>query len=136
MFGAKMGPPFWLGRGHAPPTIDSWAMESTLVPCFHYIPVDVDFENLVERAQWCVDNPVQCEAIARQGACHMANSFAGSYSSSANFPSISAPIRPKFQIKDVRSQDQDGVRQNTSSLRSIPHRRAHTCPILPSHLTM
>lgn len=55
-----------------PPRIDSWAMESTLVPWVHYIPVDVDFGNLVERAQWCVDNPAQCEVIARQGACHMA----------------------------------------------------------------
>ena len=54
------------------PKVDSWAMESTLVPWVHYIPVEDDFSNLVERTVWCIDHPATCETIARQGACHMA----------------------------------------------------------------
>ena len=55
-----------------PPTIDSWARESKLVPWVHYIPVSPDFSDLEESVRWCLDHVEACEAVAKQAACNMA----------------------------------------------------------------
>ena len=52
-----------------PPTLNSWALESSLVPWVHYIPVRQNMSNLAEMARWCLQNLDACEAIGMQGRC-------------------------------------------------------------------
>lgn len=52
-----------------PPTVESWAMESRLVPWVHYIPLRQDCSDLPEQAAWCLENLEKCEEIGRQGQC-------------------------------------------------------------------
>lgn len=44
--------------------MESWLMESKLVPWEHYVPVKDDFSDLVDVFQWCVEHPDMCERIA------------------------------------------------------------------------
>ena len=39
-----------------------------LVAWIHYVPVAADLSDLIEKTQWCLAHPQDCEAIARQGA--------------------------------------------------------------------
>ena len=54
-----------------PPVTTSWAMEDTLVPWVHYIPVAQDFSDLELKATWCLDNADACEEIGLNGRCYM-----------------------------------------------------------------
>lgn len=53
------------------PTIDSWLMESRLLPYFHYVPIERDFSNLIEVLNWCRDNDEACHEIAENGKAYM-----------------------------------------------------------------
>lgn len=46
------------------PTIESWAMESTLEPWVHYVPLEYNFSDLEEKYEWCRANPAQCKRIS------------------------------------------------------------------------
>ena len=47
------------------PTVVSWAMEDTLKPYVHYIPLKDDLSDLREVFEWAKNNPEQCELIAK-----------------------------------------------------------------------
>jgi hypothetical protein len=47
----------------AKPTIVTWLMEDCLIPNYHYIQVNDDFSNLVERYEWCEKHPAECKQI-------------------------------------------------------------------------
>jgi hypothetical protein len=49
------------------PTIESWIMESKLIPWYHYVPVKNDFTDLEEIYKWCINNSKKCEKIALNG---------------------------------------------------------------------
>ena len=44
-------------------TCETWFMEGTLIPNYHYIEVKNDFSDLVERLQYYIDNPDEAKAI-------------------------------------------------------------------------
>lgn len=46
-------------------TCETWFMEGTLVPNYHYIEVKPDFSDLEERLQYYIDHPDEAEAIVR-----------------------------------------------------------------------
>lgn len=48
----------------ARPVAESWLMESRLVPGKHYIHLESDFSDLVEKLDWAIDNPIHAEEIA------------------------------------------------------------------------
>jgi hypothetical protein len=47
------------------PTKVSWAMEDTLIPYTHYVPLDENLSNLQEQLEWCEKNQKKCELIAK-----------------------------------------------------------------------
>jgi len=47
------------------PCIESWIMETHLVPYFHYIPVEDDFSDLEEKMNWCNYNEEECLDIIK-----------------------------------------------------------------------
>lgn len=47
------------------PQIESWFLESKLVPFVHYIPVNDDFSNLETQIKWCDQNPKKCKEIIK-----------------------------------------------------------------------
>lgn len=50
------------------PQIESWFLESQLVPYVHYIPLQDDFSDIENQYHWAEAHPQECEAIIRQ--CH------------------------------------------------------------------
>ncbi|MCJ8332003.1 MAG: hypothetical protein MJH11_18735, partial [Lentisphaeria bacterium] len=55
----------------AAPTKISWAMEDTLIPYEHYVPLNPAMDNLEEVLQWCRDNDDACQKIAEQATDYM-----------------------------------------------------------------
>lgn len=47
------------------PTYETWFMEGTLVPDYHYIEIKPDYSDLLERTQYYSDHPDEAEAIIR-----------------------------------------------------------------------
>ncbi|KAJ8602653.1 hypothetical protein CTAYLR_004095 [Chrysophaeum taylorii] len=47
------------------PTVDSWFLESTLIPYVHYVPVNANFSNLLDQLDWADAHPYECETIAK-----------------------------------------------------------------------
>lgn len=56
------------------PTCETWFMEGTLIPNYHYIEVKEDFSDLEERLQYYLDHPKEAEAII-QHAHEYVNQF-------------------------------------------------------------
>lgn len=48
------------------PTYETWFMEGTLIPNYHYIEIKSDYSDLPQRLQYYIDHPEEAEAIA----CH------------------------------------------------------------------
>jgi len=46
------------------PYVETWKMESKLIPYVHYIPLNNDFSDLDEKMDWCMNNIEKCEEIA------------------------------------------------------------------------
>jgi hypothetical protein len=55
-------------------TCETWFMEGTLIPNYHYIEVKDDFSDLEERLQYYIDHPEEAEAII-QHAHEYVNQF-------------------------------------------------------------
>ena len=47
------------------PTMETWFMEGTLIPNYHYIEVRPDFSDLLERIDYYNNHPAEAEAIVR-----------------------------------------------------------------------
>lgn len=47
------------------PHIESWFLESKLIPYVHYIPINSDFSNLEEQINWCNSHPKECLKIIK-----------------------------------------------------------------------
>ncbi|MCM1075748.1 MAG: glycosyl transferase family 90 [Bacteroides sp.] len=45
------------------PRIESWFMEGTLIPDYHYIEVKPDYSDLIEKMRFYIDHPDKAEAI-------------------------------------------------------------------------
>mmetsp|Transcript_3499 Transcript_3499/g.9037 ORF Transcript_3499/g.9037 Transcript_3499/m.9037 type:complete len:138 (-) Transcript_3499:72-485(-) len=60
-----------------PPTIESWAMEGSLRPWVHYVPLAVDYEDLAEKLAWCQANLQRAAEIARAARAHLLYIFNG-----------------------------------------------------------
>lgn len=54
-----------------PPTVTSWAMEELLEPWVHYIPLDLDLTDIVEKVQWMLDHDEEARQIAVRGSLWM-----------------------------------------------------------------
>lgn len=46
------------------PKLDSWLMESHLIPWVHYVPINDDFSDLTEKYKWCLSNDDKCKDIS------------------------------------------------------------------------
>ena len=53
------------------PTMITWAMEDTLVPYEHYVPLADSLDNLDEVLQWCRENDSTCKEIAENATQYM-----------------------------------------------------------------
>jgi spore maturation protein CgeB len=47
------------------PTCETWFMEGTLIPDFHYVEVKEDFSDLEEKLQYYIQHPEKAEEIIR-----------------------------------------------------------------------
>lgn len=45
------------------PTYETWFMEGTLIPNYHYVEIKPDYSDLEERMRYYIDHPEQAEAI-------------------------------------------------------------------------
>ncbi len=54
------------------PTCETWFMEGTLIPNYHYIEVKPDFSDLEERLRYYIAHPEEAEAIIRHAHEHVA----------------------------------------------------------------
>jgi len=45
------------------PTVNSWLMETTLIPNKHYILLKDDFSDLKEKVEWCNNNQDMCKTV-------------------------------------------------------------------------
>ena len=45
------------------PQIESWFLESRLVPYVHFLPINDDFSDLVEKYHWAESHPSDCEQM-------------------------------------------------------------------------
>jgi len=52
-------------------TCETWFMEGTLIPNYHYIEVKEDFSDLEERLQYYIDHPDEAEAIIHHAHEHV-----------------------------------------------------------------
>lgn len=57
------------------PTKESWLMEGSLIPYFHYVPLANDLSNLQEVLQWCRLNDSLCQKIAENGQKYIRSNF-------------------------------------------------------------
>ncbi len=48
------------------PRIESWFMEGTLIPDYHYIEVKADYSDLIEKLEYYIANPEKAEEIIRR----------------------------------------------------------------------
>lgn len=48
-----------------PPRYETWYMEGTLIPDYHYVAIKPDYSDLEERLQYYIDHPDEAEAIIR-----------------------------------------------------------------------
>jgi hypothetical protein len=46
------------------PFVETWKIESKLVPYVHYVPLNNDFSDLEEKIEWCNNNRDKCKNIA------------------------------------------------------------------------
>jgi hypothetical protein len=46
------------------PYVETWKMESNLIPYVHYVPLNNDCSDLDEKMDWCLNNIHKCEEIA------------------------------------------------------------------------
>lgn len=53
------------------PTKVSWLMEDKLIPDYHYILLKDDFSDLLEKYEWCENNPEQCIEIINNANNYM-----------------------------------------------------------------
>lgn len=48
------------------PQLESWIMESHLVPYVHYVPIKDDFSNLEQQLHWCNQHQKECKEIVKK----------------------------------------------------------------------
>lgn len=48
-----------------PPRYETWFMEGTLIPDYHYVAIRPDYADLEERLRYYIDHPDEAEAIVR-----------------------------------------------------------------------
>ena len=53
------------------PTKVSWLMEDKLIPDYHYVLLKDDFSDLLEKYEWCENNPDQCVEIINNANNYM-----------------------------------------------------------------
>lgn len=47
------------------PAYETWFMEGTLIPDYHYIAIKEDYSDLIEKANYYIEHPEEAEAIIR-----------------------------------------------------------------------
>ena len=57
------------------PTMESWIMEDKLEPYVHYVPLNDNFDNLVEIVEWCIENDDKCKEISKNATSYMRKFF-------------------------------------------------------------
>ena len=55
----------------AKPHVESWLMESKLIPNYHYILLKDDYSDLIEKIDWCNKNPKICKNIIKNANNYM-----------------------------------------------------------------
>ena len=57
------------------PIYESWLMESKLEPWVHYIPVERDYSDLIEKYEWAEKNPDKCMQIIKNANLFIDSNF-------------------------------------------------------------
>lgn len=55
------------------PFFESWLREFQLQPYVHYVPIESDFSDLLEKFAWCEEHPDLCEQIAKNATEYVLN---------------------------------------------------------------
>lgn len=53
------------------PRIESWFMEGTLIPDYHYIEVKADYSDLIEKLEYYISHPDEAEAIIQHAHAYV-----------------------------------------------------------------
>lgn len=54
-----------------PPTYETWFMEGTLIPDYHYIAIKPDYSDLIERVEYYLSHSEQAEEIVRNAHAYV-----------------------------------------------------------------
>lgn len=86
----------WVMSSHSvavmpPPTYETWFMEGTLIPNYHYIAIRHDFSDLEEKLRYYIDHPEEAEAIV-----HHANEYVESFKDKERERLISLLVMDKY----------------------------------------
>lgn len=53
------------------PTYTSWLLETQLEPWVHYVPLNEEYTDLLEKFEWCKKNQIKCKQIVRNANKYM-----------------------------------------------------------------
>lgn len=71
-------------------------METTLIPNFHYVLLQDDFSDLLEKVEWCNNNQDKCKEIVKN-----ANSFMKQFSNNLYEEELEKSVLNQyFNLKD------------------------------------
>lgn len=59
----------------SPPKYESWLMESKLKPWIHYVPLEYDYSDLIEKYKWAESNQDKCIEIIKNANLFMDSNF-------------------------------------------------------------
>lgn len=57
------------------PKYESWLMESRLKPWVHYVPLEYDYSDLIDKYKWAESNPDKCIEIIKNANLFMDSNF-------------------------------------------------------------
>ena len=50
------------------PKTHSWLMENLLQPWVHYVPLNNDYDDLIDKIYWCEQNNDKCQQICKNAS--------------------------------------------------------------------
>ncbi|MNN38044.1 hypothetical protein D3C81_1520190 [compost metagenome] len=82
------------------PTYETWFMEGTLLPDYHFICIKNDYSDLEEKLQFYIDHPDEAETIVKQ-----ANAYVKLFMDQAQEEFVSLHVLKKYFVSTGQSVD-------------------------------
>ena len=76
------------------PKFETWFMEGTLIPDYHYVLINDDYSNLEEKLNYYINNPAKAEQIIKN-----ANEYVAQFKNKPLEDLISLLVLKKYFVK-------------------------------------